>query len=807
MSELQEQSRILNQHGNPFPAERNAIAKASGSESPQVTSAFSSYFSSLYGLNQDATLRAMSPFENHAWVYAGAMAIAMNISQAVFNIYTETEAMLAQRRSAVLRCGQKWFGPPCGRERQAVRRHLTNPQRRQGVVMEGVEKTPTHPLLRVFAKPNDFMTEAQLWQATALWQVLRGSCMWVMMSESGLPLQEGEMPYQIIPLPPSYFRPIMMRNEIIAWRYRVPIGLGQGYSGATLYLQPNEVIQFKFFSEISFIGGFAPVAASVSAIAQDLLAVEHTKSTLSNGADPGGIIYSENGFEDDAEEKKFLNKWEQRHKGSFNKSRTAIISGGIKYVQTGLTPQDMQWIEMRKWNRDEILACMGVPKTCVGVTDDVVYATAMTQDNNFWNKRLFPMLRNVEDVIDATILFNEPDNTMAAFDVSGIESLRVGYADKINQLNILTAPNIHMPPKQAAETIGLIIPSYPGDTEALVTPMLRPAEDVIADSKAIGDMLNGPDESTPGSPGSSTKPDDKVPDNSGKPDTPPAGTGDQQQNKRMSVVRSLIARSKSTSIWTQYVAQLQHPVEVNFKNGWRKTVAKWKSANLILFDRSVHIDGNKTLRALQLIEKVSDSFDMNNVILPEGDLKDALQNSFDPLYRDTVQKAYDYAVEELGSISVFSVDGPAVQKLITAREDLVLGSVPATIQSLIRDSLIKGIQAGETIQQLRSRISAIYDNISQSRSLIVARTESNSFISDVRNEIFIEEGFQKKNWVTAGDEHVRTNHQIYGQAGPQDIKFNYLELTSGAGTLTHPGDTRAPADEVSSCRCVEVPEA
>ncbi len=790
---------LLDQYGQPLArTEQNQPIKRGSGDGSFTPMSFSSYFASLYGLSQDAVSRSMSPFENHAWVYAGAMAIALNISQARFNVYNETDTLIAKRRDAVIRKNGKWMGPPAGRERQAVRRHLAKASRRQGVPIGGgiedtVEENLTHPLVTVLSRPNDFMTESQLWQATALWQVLKGSCMWLCMTESGDPLPYGTLPEVIIPLPPNFFRPVIIGNKLIAWRYRVPVGLGQGHSGATLYLDVNEVIQFKFFNEADFIAGFAPIASSASAIAQDMLAVENTKSTLINGSDPGGVLYAENGFEDEAEETKFLKKWEQRHQGTFNKSRTAIISGGVKYVQTGLSPQDMQWVEMRKWNREEILAVMGVPKTCVGVTDDIVYATQMAQDKNFWDKRLFPMLRNEEDVIDCTLLFNEPDSTFAGFDVSGIESLRTGYDTKINEMKVLTGPEIHMPPRQAAQVVGLDLPSYPGDDRALIAPTLRPADDVIADSQMISDMISGNGDGT-----GSRKPKEK-PLNDGEPDTPPAGTGGDNA-KRIQRLHIEMNKANKIAFWTRYVAELQFPVEINFKIAWRKTMAASRSSNLMLFDRSVHIDGNKS----SLISKVSDAFSVDSVILPTEELAAFLRNYFDPVYLESIQKIYDFMVEELGGINSFTVGSAAVQAAIKARLALLLGTVPQTVQEIMRKSLIEGVQAGETIQQLRTRVAETYDNASASKTLQVARTESNSFIAEIRERVFEAEELDQGEWIDAGDEQVREHHHTFGTSGPRPMKFNYLTLVGGAGILQYPGDSRAPAEEVVSCRCVKI---
>ena len=79
-------------------------------------------------------------------------------------------------------------------------------------------------------------------------------------------------------------------------------------------------------------------------------------------------------------------------------------------------------------------------------------------------------------------------------------------------------------------------------------------------------------------------------------------------------------------------------------------------------------------------------------------------------------------------------------------------------------------------------------------------------MSNVRHEMFALQGFEKLEWVTAGDEHVRPDHEEFGAAGAKKLGFDYMTLVEGgSGSLKMPGDPEAPANQVVNCRCIQIP--
>ena len=485
---------LVDHLGNPFSSQ--------APEEKKVARAWNSFISALGGTEHSPMQRARDPFGNHVWVYAAVMSIAVNSSQIPFEVYTETE------NKAKMRVIRK---PRYGYERSAMRRFLQQNQRSQGCKIRGVEAQYDHPIARLMYRPNPLMSESQMWETTTMWMSLRGACMWLKTRKDGTPVSINEVPAYIWPMCPDYFTPVLEGNVFVGWEMHLPSNDATGYtankSGYRIPVDPHEVCLFKYSNPADPLGWVSPLTAAASGISLDMAAIAYNRAVLLNGAKPGGLLLHEDEI-DEKEETKLRKYWKDRHEGPQNANKLAILTGAFKYIDIGLGPKDMEYLEQRRWDREEILAALRVTKSSLSLTEGNNYATQLSQDRNYWDKCLMPLMRMYESVIDRTLFYNEPDTTFGAFDFTKVEALRAGLLEKVQIVVQLTGPQIRMPPAVAFEVVGLDVPAYSGNDICLVSKGLASAEDVAA---GLVDPKAGPGNSDPNNP-SSQNPDTGQPE-------------------------------------------------------------------------------------------------------------------------------------------------------------------------------------------------------------------------------------------------------------------------------------------------------
>jgi len=776
---------IVDQYGAPYPRVAVPVPSKNGKAKTKSVSGVHSFHSVSDWLDAYAqrelapSIKARKPFEYHAWVFAAAMTTSVVASQAPFTVFRETEDQLERRRRKSLRHYGRWHGPRRGKRRRAIQRHLKSTQQR--LLQKGLEPDEDHPLIDVLLDPNPFQVGNQIFQLTFIWLAIRGECMWVLEGEDGQPYVSGSEPARIWPLSPDLFEPILtdgIMGELAAWRFCPPVWMNKRLQGSVLELSLDEVVQFKFPNPENPIRGLSKIGAVVTGVETDLLAREYNRSVIKNGGDPGGVLTYDDSLTRD-EESAYLDKWNQRHEGPGNAHRTALLSDGFKYQPVAMSPRDLEYLETLKWDRDEILAVLNVPRSVLSITEYINYATQLGQDANFWDKNIIPMFQMIESTLDKTLFFESPDNVLGAFDVKDIEALRAGVLEKIAIADQMCQGNLHVPPRVAFEVLGMEVPEYEEDESAFVGAGLQTVEQ----------MMEEPEEPVmpSGMPG---MPFDDPEEDEDEEEDPPANEAAARKN------RVVIFRA---SRWEQFV-DVETAQEGKMRRAYSSWVGEEKRIALERFDQMTS--------GLRLFSRINKNVDPKRIIPDLRESQNRLKEKTRPTYESTLEQTYNFTLDDVGGVTVFELDAPELLEILDRREKLLLDKSPRTLRNNALGSLVEGIQQNETIQQLRIRLAEAYGiSASSAKTLQVARTETAALMNASRNTMFDLGGWTLMEWVTAGDEVVRENHVLYGRAGPQPRGFDYLQLgtNAGAGSLTFPHDFDAPAGEVINCRCLMIP--
>ena len=120
--------------------------------------------------------------------------------------------------------------------------------------------------------------------------------------------------------------------------------------------------------------GLGPIGSLLIDIEGETAASEWNTRFFRQGAEPGGVIEVPEGLNDQQFEE--LNeRWNQQHKGVRNAHRVAIVEMG-QWKSNRLTMRDMQFEQLRRFNRETFRQAYGFPKPLLGDVEDVNRANA-----------------------------------------------------------------------------------------------------------------------------------------------------------------------------------------------------------------------------------------------------------------------------------------------------------------------------------------------------------------------------------------------------------------------------------------------
>lgn len=796
-------SAILGPDGKPFMNGSANGSHRNGTARTQLTPAqFKMFFDqantfleALGMIGAPAMVRAQDPFSNNPWIFASAMVQALSGGQAPLKIYRETARGMSLRQRKAQEMGRLWEGAKSGKRRRSVERHLSKSWgSRFSWHSKGIEEDVEHPLHDLLRRPNEHQNGKQFVQFLIFWLSTRFEAFAIKGDADGLRLKLAtDQPETLWPYGPDFFAPIYEKNTYgkqVGWWFKPPnwSPISQGPGAAPQRLELHEVIQFKLPNPNNPLRGMARMTPVALQIELDELMANQDRNLLKRGATPKGIM-TYDGQIDEGEVSDKKKSYEEEYGSTDNAGSTLFLHGGWKYQAVGWSPQQMQNKESREWNRETELAVMGTSLSALGISSADTYAAELIHDKGLWTKSIIPIQRIIEEAFDNTLFYPETDDVFPGFDNTDVEALRAGLEHQVSIADKMCGPNLHANPRVAYEVVGMEVPQYEGDDKAFVSGMMSTAADIVNPAPAPEVVPTG---GTPKEPKVPTDPDQET------PTTPADGNppDDAAEAAKLRAPSGIIRVSKDERItrarrkWADFV-KVEFAIEKMMKEAFRGWVGEQRREILRRFDEAT--------------KGKAANINLTQVLPDPEDAKRGLIKRTRPVHGAALDATWKMTEEEIG-VPTFDMGDDRIMSFFDRREKLFLDSTTGTLINRVRGAIEKGVQADETIQEIRMRVSGALDiEAGSSRGLLVARTETAGFMNGVRDEMFGAEGFEEFDWSTAGDQNVRDSHVAFGAAGTKPRGFNWMTIVGEPGVLLYPGDMQGPVGEVVNCRCLHVP--
>lgn len=156
--------------------------------------------------------------------------------------------------------------------------------------------------------------------------------------------------------------------------------------------KPYEILHIKYPNPNNAFQGQGTIESISSWISSDNAASDFNNAFFKNSARPDAMLESESAISPDNME--YLRKsFESVYRGIKNAHKTLILPKGTTFKPVGFNQKDMDFIETLKDARDKILAGFRVPRTVLGLTDDVNRANADATNYVFALRTIKPKMQ------------------------------------------------------------------------------------------------------------------------------------------------------------------------------------------------------------------------------------------------------------------------------------------------------------------------------------------------------------------------------------------------------------------------------
>lgn len=174
--------------------------------------------------------------------------------------------------------------------------------------------------------------------------------------------------------------------------------------------------------------GYSPIAMAKNAIGMAIACEEFGAKFFANGASPSGVLEHPGTIKDP---QRVREAWQSQFGGSSNAGKVAVLEEGMKYSPIGISPDQAQFLETRKFQIDEIARIFRVPPHMIGDLEKSTFSNIEQQSLEFVKYTLGPWVARWEQAMSQALLTPEERTRYEIhFNVDGL--LRGDYESRMN---------------------------------------------------------------------------------------------------------------------------------------------------------------------------------------------------------------------------------------------------------------------------------------------------------------------------------------------------------------------------------------
>lgn len=245
------------------------------------------------------------------------------------------------------------------------------------------------PLQELLSRPNRYLSGLALWEWTSSTRDVYGEAFWLKLRDRQRRVRE--------------LHPMHPTNVIV--RRLADGSIGYVYSNGTVntselpVIPSDDVVSFITYNPDNILRGLSTLEALRMTLLNEDAARRATAAMWQNGARPGMILSTDRTLTPGAAAR-LKAQSDALYAGADNAGKTAVYEEGIKPTVVQLSAEEMQYIESRKLNREEVCAAYDVPPPVVHILDHATFSNITEQLRSQYRDTMAPRFVNFESVID-----------------------------------------------------------------------------------------------------------------------------------------------------------------------------------------------------------------------------------------------------------------------------------------------------------------------------------------------------------------------------------------------------------------------
>lgn len=576
------------------------------------------------------------------------------------------------------------------------------------VLKKGDKVIERHELLNLLYKPNKIYTKEMFWSLYQKYLDLTGDVyIWM---ESSREIFDKKKISALHLLRPDLVTMVVDNDtgELQKYVLRKP-------GGTEIPYKPEEIIHIFEPNPISPFSGMSLLAAGTKAIDTENQISEYHSKILRNGGKVEGVFKFKTDKLSPTQLKELKDDYKRKYSEAKRSGQPLFLGGDWDYVNIGLNPQELSFLEAKNITLNDILIMCGTPKSVLGSFDDIKFDNADASIKIFLRETIKPLLKKLTTNLDE-VLF--PDDLT-------LEFVDPTPEDVDRQLKVIDSgiKNYYMTPNEVRKMQGM--DPIDGGDDLLVPFSVTP----------LGQEKQAP--------------------------IAPQDQNNQDPNKDNTQKQKGFNHPLKDDFFRKRYGQLMIKRMDKNEKKLVGVIDDYFSEQEARLTARLDAGITRTFRRKGLLDEIWDSALELSIA----------KEKFLPVLQEMLKRAGVDAMELAGSTFTFSLSGEIASWL--DKKVNVFSDINETTFKKLTKQFEESLAANESRQDLIKRIQGAYGDISKGRAATIARTEVLGVTQKGTFEGYKQANMPIKIWVAVMDSHTRDSHAMMdGEEVPIDMPFS-----------------------------------
>ncbi|WP_230670745.1 phage portal protein [Rathayibacter sp. Leaf248] len=260
--------------------------------------------------------------------------------------------------------------------------------------LEGTEQEPeAGNLSALLASPNEHMSGFDLWEWTSSTYDIYGEAFWLKLRGTDGRVRE------LHPVHPTNITAHRNERGELIYRY----GSAVNASGQPIEWPAADVVVFKNYNPDNIRRGLSNLEGLRMTLLNEDASRRANAAWWRNGARPSLVLKHPKNLSD-AAVTRLRKQIEGDLSGADNMGRVLVVEEAMEPTTVQLSAEEMQYIEGRKLNREEVCSAYDVPPPVVHILDKATFSNITEQLRSMYRDTMAPRFEKFESVVDSQLV-------------------------------------------------------------------------------------------------------------------------------------------------------------------------------------------------------------------------------------------------------------------------------------------------------------------------------------------------------------------------------------------------------------------